>query len=144
MGLHLIGVRGKNQADMPWTEEEVDRAANEMELRRPGWQKTTFGELKSWLKTAKTEGWMVRADNAEQTTLLKFKTPYYLTTKFLGRLSKNKIAHLYGNPKDFKKTVDEEFYPVVDALTAALDHGTFLAMSDDARVPFVRDLIENM
>ena len=87
---------------------------------------------------------MVRADDATQRHLLKAKSPYYLTTKFLGRLSKGRVAHLYSNPTDFKKTVDEEFYAVVDTLVARIDKDTLLAMSDSERVPVVRDLIEQM
>lgn len=144
MGLHLIGVRGKNLSDQAWPEAAVDAAALEMELRRPSWERTTFGELKSKIRAARTEGWMVRRDDAEQETLLKIKTPYYLTTKFLGRLSQKRIAHLYGSPKDFKKTVDEEFYPLVDMLVKAVPKETLLEMNDDARVVLIRGLINEM
>lgn len=142
MGLHLIGVRGKGLNDEPWTETEVDEAAAKMGLRRPKWGKTTFGETRKRIRDLKTEGVMVRLNTPKQPTVLKWKTPYYLTTKFLGRLSDAKIGHMYGNPKDFKKTIDEEFYPIVDKLVETCDRKTFAAMSDDDRVPLVRQLID--
>lgn len=144
MGLHLIGVRGKGLNDQPWTEEEVDEAAAKMGLRRPEWRVTTFGETRKRIRELKTEGVMIRLNTPEQPTVLKWKTPYYLTTKFLGRLSDGKIGHMYGNPKDFKKTVDEEFYPIVDKLVETCDRPTFAAMSDEERVPLVRRLIDQL
>ncbi len=144
MGLHLLGVRGKNEHDQAWTEEQVDAAALEMGLRRPSWERTTFGELKRRVKTDRGEGYMVREDTPQQLHLLKWKTPYYLTTKFLGRLSTKRIAHLYGNPGNFKQTVDEEFYPLVDALVKATDLESFQAMTQEDRVQFVRELIDTL
>jgi predicted kinase len=144
MGLHLIGIRNKGLNDLPWTEEAVDAAALEMGLRRPKWRRTTFGEVRERMRDSKTEGCMVREDDEKQVALLKFKTPYYLTTKFLGRLSKTKIAHMFGNPKDFKKTVDEEFYPIVDELVKTVDKDLLIAQSDEERVVLVRGLINQL
>ncbi len=144
MGLHLIGVRGKSLEDTAWTEDRVDEAAREMQLRRPTWWRSSFAEAKRLVKDARTEGVMVRRDDARQDTLVKMKSPYYLTTKFLGRLSKSRVAHLYGNPANFKQTIDEEFYPIVDALVAQVPKDQFLELSDDARVPLVRRLIDEM
>ena len=144
MGLHLLGVRGLNLHDKAWREEDVDQAALEMGLRRPGWTRMQFGKLRAQIKDARTEGWMVRSDDEEQEHLLKIKTPYYLTTKFLGRLSQKRIAHLYGNPLDFKKTIDEEFYPLVDLLVEKVEKTKFLSMTNEERVPLVRELIDLM
>lgn len=144
MGLHLLGVRGKEQSSLAWTEEQTDAAAAEMGLRRPGWERTTFGELKRRMNDDRGEGYMVREDTPEQLHLLKWKSPYYLTTKFLGRLSSKRIAHLYGNPRDFKKTVDEEFYVLVDTIPEHVEKDVFMAMSNEDRVKFVRELIDKV
>lgn len=141
MGLHLIGVRGLNQDDQPWTEEAVDAAAAEMGLRRPAWRRTTFGEVRKAVLEAQTEGVMVRKDDHIQQTLLKWKSPFYLTTKFLGRMSASKASHMFKNPQDFKKTVDEEFYPLVDLLVARFTKEQLLAMPEDERVAMVRGLV---
>jgi predicted kinase len=140
-GLHLLGVRGKNETDQPWIESKVDEAAAEMGLRRPTWSRMTFGEVKARIRTAKDEGFMVRADTPEQEFILKYKSPYYLTTKFLGRLSASRIKHLFSNPKDFKKTVDEEFYGLVDSVVSTQSVEDFLALPDETRVAVIRDLI---
>jgi len=147
-GLWLIGVRGKRLGDMPWTEDKVDEAAVALGFRRPGWSRTTKKELLARCRDdsglTRVEGWMARADTPEQAFLFKLKTPYYLVTKFLGRLSVKKAAHLFGNPADFKKTVDEEFYPLVDRLTACSNKESFGRMSELERVDFVRTLVNEM
>lgn len=144
-GLWLIGVRGKRLQDTPWTEEEVDKAAQEMGLRRVPWERTVLNEVLGRCarseEDTRVEGWMVRADTPEQPFLFKLKTPYYLTTKFLGRLSSAKVKHMYGSPQNFKQTVDEEFYPLVDALVARFDRDHFLKMEDNQRVTEIRALI---
>jgi predicted kinase len=143
-GLHLLGVRGKHQNDQAWTEEAVDEAAAQMGYRRPGWARMTFGEMRTKLRTCRIEGFMVRADTPGQEFLLKAKSPYYLTSKFLARMGIGKVKHMFGNPADFKKTVDEEFYIIVDTLVAAYKMEDFAAMTDDVRVVVVRDLINQL
>jgi predicted kinase len=147
-GLWLLGVRGKGEGDLAWTEAGVDEAAKEMGLRRPNWGRMTKAELLAQCRNeeglAKVEGWMVREDSAEQLHLFKLKSPYYLVTKFLGRLSSKRIAHLFGSPKDFKKTIDEEFYALVDALSARLTKEQMLEMPEDKRVAFVRGLVHEL
>jgi predicted kinase len=144
MGLHLLAVRGKALTDAPWTEAQVDEAAAQMGLRRPVWDKMTFGQARERIRACKTEGLMVRADTPTQEYLLKMKSPYYLTTKFLGRLSQGKIKHLFANPRDFKKTMDEEFYVVIDQLVARYTLEQFLGFSEEERVPEMRNLINSM
>lgn len=145
-GLWLIGVRGKKLNDQPWTEELVDEAASEMGLRRPSWVRTTKAKLLAQCRSeggiAKVEGWMARADTPEQPFVFKLKTPYYLTTKFLGRLSAGRIKHMYANKEQFKQTVDEEFYGLVDMLVSRYDKEQFLGVPDTQKVQAVRQLID--
>lgn len=144
MGIHLLGIRGKALSDLPWTEEGVDAAAREMELRRPSWSRTTLGKLKSRLREGFIEGYVVRKDTNEQRHLFKWKTPYYLTTKFLGRLSSSKINHMFGNPNSFKQTLDEEFYQLVDLITTRFDKRALLEMSHNERILIVRNLLQDL
>jgi len=144
LGLHLLAVRGKQLTDEPWTETQVDVAAAQMGLRRPTWGKMTFGQARQYMRTCKTEGLMVRADTPQQAFLLKMKSPFYLTTKFLGRLSAGKIKHLFANPRDFKKTMDEEFYVVIDKLVENYTLEQFQGFTDDERVAEMRNLINSM
>lgn len=147
-GLWLIGVRGKNITDQAWPEEAVDAAALEMGFRRPKWFRTTKRELLAMCKNdsleLKVEGWMARADTPEQQLLFKLKTPYYLVTKFLGRLSAGRVGHMFGNPSNFKQSIDEEFFVLVDELTSRFTKEEFLAMDDLTRVPFVRGLVHEL
>jgi predicted kinase len=144
MGLHLIGVRGKQLTDQPWTEAQVDAAAEAMGLRRPQWARMKFGQARAQLRTLQTEGFMVRADTPDQEFLLKMKSPFYLTTKFLGRLSSGRIKHMFANARDFKKTMDEEFFILVDTIVETYSLEQFLEYNDDARVAEVRKLINQM
>jgi predicted kinase len=148
MGLHLIGIRGLNLTDTVWTEHEIDKAASEMGLRRVAWCRMKLKNLLALCRDdqglSKVEGWMARADTEDQPYLFKLKTPYYLVTKFLGRLSETKVRHLFGNPQDFRKKVDEEFYDLIDLLVARSNAEKFLALSDTARVSFVRELVDEL
>jgi hypothetical protein len=101
----------------------------------------TFGEVKARAKTARTEGYMVR-DGVTQDYICKLKTPYYLTTKFLGRLGDKKVNFMFKAPDHFKKDVDEEFYPIVDWLVATYDLETFKALPEADRLTAVRGYIE--
>lgn len=144
MGLHLIGVRGKGQFDEAWDEARVDGAAAEMGLRRPNWSRMTFGAVRQMVRTTRTEGVMVRADTPNQEFLLKIKSPFYLSTKFFSRMGVARQKHLFGNPMSFKKTVDEEFYVLVDTLTQKYTLDAFLDLGEDEKLTEVRALINQL
>lgn len=143
-GLHLLGVRGKQESDLAWPEYAVDEAAITMGLRRPSWSRMSFGEARTRLRETKGEGFMIRESNVNEDFLLKMKSPFYLTTKFLGRLSLGKTKHMFGNPNDFKKTIDEEFYVIVDSILKNYSVESFTEMTDETRVSAVRNLINEM
>lgn len=146
MGLYLIGVRGKGFNDAAWTESEVDALAQALTYRRPKWMRTTKGQLMSKARRdgdglVKHEGWMVRLDTEKQEFLFKLKTPYYLVSKFLSRLSDGRWKYLYQAPDSFKKTLDEEFYPVVDSLIKNYRCQDILALDEGQRLATVRRLV---
>lgn len=143
-GLHLIGARGLDFEAPELPEQELDAIAAEVEMRRPWWRSTTLGEVKQRIRDCRDEGSMVREDTETQRCIIKIKSPYYLTTKFLARMSEKKAKHMFGNPKDFKKTQEEELYPVVDAVVARHTVDSFLALSEEQRVSAVRDIVETM
>ena len=143
-GLYLIGARPLKADALEWTEEALDDLAEQLGscVKRPKWTRMRFGDLVELSRTANNvEGWMVREDTPEQKTLMKKKSSWYLTTKLLGRLTEGKIKHMYTNPASFKERVDEEFFPLVDAIVQGTPVDTFIAMSDEQRVRFVADLI---
>ncbi len=140
-GPWLIGARGKDWEDSCWTEEELDGLSWGV-FRRPAWKTTTLGVIKEAKKRERIEGWMVRTLEAGQPFLCKVKTDYYLTTKFIGRLSDSKIAYLFGNPSRFKQEVDEEFYGLVDDLSRSVTREQFLGLSTPERVALVRSFLD--
>lgn len=142
-GLWLIGARELNSDSVELKEAELDSIASILSFRRPQHFRTTLGELKEIVRNSSLEGYMVR-DTADEKTLLKFKTPYYLTTKFLGRMGESNIKFMFGNPYKFKEKVDEEFYPIVDAVVKNVELNKFLEMENTERVSFVRELINDL
>ena len=143
-GLYLIGARTLGFEDPEMPEEALDAIAAELAFRRPWWRRTTFGEVKRRVHACRDEGSMVREDSARQTCLLKMKSPFYLSTKFLSRLSSQNARHLFSRPHDFKKHLDEELYPVVDAVVASFEFDAFLALGDAERRQAVRALVDGL
>jgi predicted kinase len=141
-GLYLIGARGKKEFDNELAEESLDLIAEELSFKRAKWFKILFGELKELVKNTKLEGYMVRDINTDK-ILLKFKSPYYLTTKFIGRMSDNNIKFMYSAPNKFKEKVDEEFYPIVDEIVEMITLEEFLSLTNEDKISRVRDLINN-
>ncbi|MBU2721811.1 hypothetical protein [Acidithiobacillus ferridurans] len=85
---------------------------------------------------------MVRRLEPSEPFICKVKTDYYLTTKFLGRLSDSKVAYLFNSPQRFKKEVDEEFYDLVDSLSSSVTREQFLGLAKPERVALVRSLLD--
>ena len=142
LGLKLIGARSKGFEDKSLTEEELDVIAEELEFKRPEYGRIKFGDLKKLVKDSELEGYMVRRDNEDQDFLLKFKTPYYLVTKFIGRMGLKKVKFMFANPNKFKETIDEEFYGIVDSLVETLTIEEFIDMSEQDKMDMIRKLIE--
>ncbi len=142
MGIYLIGARGKNIQDQPWKEEAVDVLAQSLGLRRPWHKEMLFGELLENLKQMEIEGVMVRTTD-DQKTLAKIKTDYYLTSKFLGRMSEKMVEDMYKKPEWFKSDkLDEEYFHIVDHIVKKIKKEDFLQMDQVNRVQCVRDIID--
>ena len=140
--IYLIGARNHAFSSKEYSEEELDDIALELGLKRPAHFKVKFGDLKQMVKESNIEGYMVR--NAETNDFIcKFKSPYYLTTKFLGRLSTNQTKFMYGNKEAFKQRIDEEFFDIVDFIVENIEKETFESMDDQARIEIVREYINN-
>ena len=72
----------------------------------------------------------------DSNTVLKLKTPYYLTSKFIAR-TKRLESIFSGN---YKQNFDEEYYPLVDAIRENIVEYT--AMDEQARLAWVRNFVE--
>ena len=95
---------------------------------------TTVGDLVKLSKTVKHEGFVFYT---EDNTSAKIKSPYYLTSKWVARNPRtDKLVDLN---KDIKHNLDEEYYPLVDAIRANIVEYT--AMDEQARLAWVRNFL---
>jgi len=144
-GLHLIGFRGLQKTDKSWYEDDVDNIAKQLNFRRATWDFATFGEVKEKLKGYLDEGFMIRRKKPKvhgYDFYMKMKSPYYLTSKFISRMSKGNVKFLFNNPEAFKeKMEDEEFYPLVDIITTEKTFEEFSTMDSTSKVDYVRAIV---
>lgn len=131
-GAYLIGCRDVND-DRPYTstidnEKRLDVASALMGVMRPVWNVARFSDIVRIAQECKHEGFVVYGDK----TVLKIKSPYYLTLKAAAR--RKDIMSLN------KQNVDEEFYPLIEHL--ALMGETFTMMSEQERLDYMRDYLK--
>ncbi len=144
MGLVLIGTRSLQFEDISFAEEDVDMIGEELGFKRPKWFRIRFGELKKVVEKSELEGYIVRKDSFKQEPLLKFKTPYYLITKLIGRMTDLKIRIMYKNPEFFKKDLDEEFFELVDMIVNNIPESEFVAKTEKQKMELIREMIQQL
>lgn len=94
---------------------------------------TTVGELVALSKTVKHEGFVFYTEDG---TSAKIKSPYYLVSKFVARNPRtDKLMR-----KDIKQSMDEEYYPLLDAIQENIEWYTLL--DEQARLSWVRSILE--
>ena len=92
---------------------------------------TNMARLKELAKECKHEGYVFYTEDGVSA---KIKSPYYLTSKWVARNPRtDKLVDLN---KDIKHNLDEEYYPLVDAIRANIVEYT--AMDEQARLAWVR------
>ena len=94
----------------------------------------TVGELVARSKLVKHEGFVFYT---EDNVSAKIKSPYYLTSKWVAR--NPRTDKLVDMKNDIKKNLDEEYYPLVDAIRANIVEYT--AMDEQARLSWVRNFV---
>ena len=95
-----------------------------------------LSELQAKVKTVKHEGFVFYTEDGEAA---KIKSPYYLTSKWVARNPRtDKLVNLQN---DIKQNLDEEYYPLVDAIRANIDEYT--AMDEQQRLVWVRNYLED-
>jgi hypothetical protein len=137
-GLYYLGSREK-------TWESVARndgwdSINEFALadHMVEWKRCTLGEVLREVKTVRHEGFVVYAN--DYTTSFKIKSPYYLTAKWVARNPRtDKLVNMQA---DIKQQLDEEYYPLVDAIRENIVEYT--AMDEQARLSWVRNYLETV
>jgi len=96
----------------------------------------TVSELVAESKKVKHEGFVFYTEDGEAA---KIKSPYYLTSKWVARNPRtDKLVNLQN---DIKKNLDEEYYPLVDAIRANIEEYT--AMDEQRRLVWVREYLED-
>lgn len=132
-GAYLIGVRDvkdhRPYFSSHFKEEMLDTVADEMGVLRPQWKEHRFSDLVAVMPFIRHEGFCVYGQQSR--TALKMKSPYYLALKAAARIKD--ITSLD------KKRVDEEFYPIIDRLTAMGE--AFNVLDEQARLDLIRNII---
>lgn len=136
-GAYLIGARRVDKTT-PYHSTAVDEmilddVATRMKVMRPNHFTARFSDIVEEAKECQHEGFVVYSEDKS----LKIKSPFYLTTKFLGRLSKSKMTKLAENPLSLKQQIDEEFYPILESINLVKDQ--FINMTEQERMAFLRN-----
>ena len=134
-GMYLLGMR-YNAFGSPII-HEVETMFLQMAFRTNVVQSmyTTLGALKQEVKNVKHEGFVFYTEDGISS---KIKSPYYLTSKWVARNPRtDKLVDLN---KDIKQNLDEEYYPLVDAIRANI--AEYTAMDEQARLAWVRNFME--
>lgn len=138
-GAYLLGLREVNSTEAykssPETEMFLDHLAKEWEVYRPKWFIDRFSEVTKKAKTADHEGYVVYEIAGNKS--LKIKSPYYLATKFLARINANKLLDKLNDKRELKKTIDEEFYDLIDYIDEFKD--IFLICNEQQRIIFIEN-----
>jgi len=154
-GVYLLGMRVPvwDSPQNVISQFHLDKIANEMHVMRPYWRTyQKFSDLLEELKDCKHEGYMVYDIGGNKPShyydqpepiygSLKLKSPFYLTVKFLGRISDKRIEGLFEDPEKFKKNIDEEFYKIVDFIVDNKDK--FLSKIKQERILYIREYFLN-
>ena len=135
-GMYLLGYREKTWDSKVGHNYDVMRdLAAELKCFLPERIHITMLELKEEAKKVKHEGFVFYTDDGVSA---KIKSPYYLTSKWVARNPRtDKLVNMQA---DIKKQLDEEYYPLVDAIRANIVEYT--AMDEQARLAWVRNFVE--
>lgn len=134
-GAYLIGARVKETGQM-LSESALDGLCLPT-WKRPTWRKCRFSDVLSASQTCKHEGFVVR-DPESGELLLKIKSPHYLSKKFFMRGGITKCNLIWDTDR-VKKSVDEEYYPLLDYIRDNYTKDAWVEIVEQDR----RTIIEN-
>ncbi len=140
-GAYLIGARNLYTGEMK-SEEDLDYYAKRQGFPRPEWGTGKFSEVVANVKKARFEGYVVygKCDVVGGDNALKIKSPYYLTKKLFARIGKERLCSSW--LLDCKKTIDEEYYPLIDYVN---EHRIqFSAMPEQERLLFMENFLNGI
>ena len=131
-GMYVLGYReNKWGAEVGHNPTVLEIMSKELKCFMPEVYRTTVGNLVEQTKNVRHEGFVFYT---EKGVSAKIKSPYYLTSKWVARNPRtDKLVDL---KNDIKHNLDEEYYPLVDAIRANIVEYT--AMDEQARLAWVR------
>lgn len=130
-GAYLIGAREMTDGCMVG-EVFLDSEAEILGAKRPLWGNFEFSAVKELIKICPQEGFMIRsAHNGD--TICKWKSPHYLTKKFIMRMGQKKVDTMYTDPVLFKQWIDEEYYDLVEWIVSNFKHEIWKDLDDQTR-----------
>ena len=133
-GMYLLGYRYKSWDSVTET-KMISKLAIDFGTIPVEHYRTTMHTLLNKVTTVRHEGFVFYTNDG---TSAKIKSPYYLTSKWVARNPKtDKLVNMQA---DIKKNLDEEYYPLVDAIRANIVEYT--AMDEQARLAWVRNYLE--
>jgi hypothetical protein len=134
-GMYILGYREKKwQSEVGHHPAVLEQLGEMFKCFVPECYHLTVRALKNMVKTVKHEGFVAYS---EEGVAFKIKSPYYLTAKWVARNPRtDKLVDLN---KDIKQNLDEEYYPLVDAIRANIVEYT--AMDEQARLAWVRNFV---
>ena len=128
-GMYLLGVRRKAWGSPvevgPW----MEGAAFIMRCRVPEVARVTMEVLQDLASRVHHEGFVFYTDDGVSA---KIKSPHYLVSKFVARCGR--LDRLTGQAA--RARVDEEFYPLLEAIEADIDQ--FSSLDEQSRLSWVR------
>lgn len=128
-GMYFLGARVKQLGSRIMTNFFLPEEFNAMRVEQM-WAPMEYVEMIA--KQVKHEGFVIYAANSAT----KIKSPYYLVKKFVAR---NPRTDKLMRP-DIKNNLDEEYYPLIDAIQANIEEYT--AMDEQTRLQWVREFLE--
>ncbi len=138
-GIYLIGMRNLYSGGM-CEEWKLDEHAKYIRARRPEHEVMRFSELTALVKSVEHEGFMVRSLTGE--TLMKIKSPHYLSKKALMRMGKRAVDQMFDNPEQFRQRLDEEFYGLFDRILQGWDKERWSGIDEQARRYWIERYLE--
>ncbi len=135
-GMYVLGYRENSwNSKVGHSPTVLEIMSNEFKCFMPEFYDTTVGNLIEQVKNVRHEGFVFYTRNGVSA---KIKSPYYLTSKWVARNPRtDKLVDLN---KDIKHNLDEEYYPLVDAIRANI--AEYTAMDEQARLEWVRKYME--
>ena len=135
-GMYILGYREKSwESKVGYDINTLAEIAEMLKCHLPEAMKVEMALVKDLAKKVKHEGFVFYTDDGVSA---KIKSPYYLTSKWVARNPRtDKLVNMQA---DIKMQLDEEYYPLVDAIRANIDEYT--AMDEQARLAWVRNFVE--